>query len=120
MVAGNSEAVTLSGLKPDTQYQVTVAAVWAGKKYRSRPIVFRTLGTFTTVSCLSGEFNSDRDLFFFSFSFVLPSTGRERVTGGGKRGCIMCTGGYPAIRRNHTRITKAAHMYGKNTIYTII
>ncbi|CAH0555948.1 unnamed protein product [Brassicogethes aeneus] len=43
VVAGNSDAVTLSGLKPDTQYQVTVAAVWAGKKYRSRPIVFRTL-----------------------------------------------------------------------------
>lgn len=44
VVAGNSDAVTLSGLKADTQYQVTVAAVWAGKKYRSRPIVFRTLG----------------------------------------------------------------------------
>lgn len=48
VVAGNSEAVTLSGLKADTQYQVTVAAVWAGKKYRSRPIVFRTLGTSIT------------------------------------------------------------------------
>lgn len=46
VVAGNSDAVTLSGLKPDTQYQVTVAAVWAGKKYRSRPIVFRTLGEY--------------------------------------------------------------------------
>lgn len=44
MVAGNSDAVTLSGLKADTQYQLTVAAVWGGKKYRSRPIVFRTLG----------------------------------------------------------------------------
>lgn len=44
VVAGNSEAVTLSGLKADTQYQLTVAAVWGGKKYRSRPIVFRTLG----------------------------------------------------------------------------
>ncbi|KAJ8920024.1 hypothetical protein NQ315_011674 [Exocentrus adspersus] len=43
VVAGNSDAVTLSGLKADTQYQLTVAAVWAGKKYRSRPIVFRTL-----------------------------------------------------------------------------
>nr|XP_023011558.1 uncharacterized protein LOC111501873 isoform X1 [Leptinotarsa decemlineata] len=43
VVAGNSDAVTLSSLKADTQYQVTVAAVWAGKKYRSRPIVFRTL-----------------------------------------------------------------------------
>lgn len=45
VVAGNSEAVTLSGLRPDTQYQVSVAAVWGGRKYRSRPIVFRTLGT---------------------------------------------------------------------------
>lgn len=44
MVAGNREAVTLGGLSPDTQYQLTVAAVWNGKKYRSRPIVFRTLG----------------------------------------------------------------------------
>lgn len=43
VVAGNSEAVTLSGLKADTQYQLTVAAVWGGKRYRSRPIVFRTL-----------------------------------------------------------------------------
>ncbi|XP_058463061.1 uncharacterized protein LOC131437613 isoform X2 [Malaya genurostris] len=43
VVAGNREAVTLGGLSPDTQYQLTVAAVWSGKKYRSRPIVFRTL-----------------------------------------------------------------------------
>lgn len=46
VVAGNSETVTLSGLKADTQYQLTVAAVWNGKKYRSRPIVFRTLGKY--------------------------------------------------------------------------
>ncbi|XP_033325363.2 uncharacterized protein LOC117219502 isoform X2 [Megalopta genalis] len=43
VVAGNSEAVTLSGLKADTQYQLTVTATKAGVKYRSRPIVFRTL-----------------------------------------------------------------------------
>ncbi|CAL7947071.1 unnamed protein product [Xylocopa violacea] len=43
VVAGNSEAVTLSGLRADTQYQLVVTAVTAGKKYRSRPIVFRTL-----------------------------------------------------------------------------
>ncbi|XP_061502650.1 uncharacterized protein LOC3290216 isoform X4 [Anopheles gambiae] len=43
VVAGNRDAVTLGGLTPDTQYQLTVAAVWNGKKYRSRPIVFRTL-----------------------------------------------------------------------------
>lgn len=47
MVAGNRDAVTLGGLTPDTQYQLTVAAVWNGKKYRSRPIVFRTLGRWT-------------------------------------------------------------------------
>ncbi|CAH1122128.1 unnamed protein product [Ceutorhynchus assimilis] len=44
IVAGNSDAVTLSNLNPDTQYQLTVSAIWAGRKYRSRPIVFRTLG----------------------------------------------------------------------------
>lgn len=43
VVAGNSEAVTLSGLRADTQYQLVVTAVRAGKKLRSRPIVFRTL-----------------------------------------------------------------------------
>ncbi|XP_058066978.1 uncharacterized protein LOC131216487 [Anopheles bellator] len=43
VVAGNRDAVILGGLTPDTQYQLTVAAVWNGKKYRSRPIVFRTL-----------------------------------------------------------------------------
>lgn len=43
-VAGNSDAVILTGLEADTQYQVTVAALWGGHKYRSRPIVFRTLG----------------------------------------------------------------------------
>ncbi|XP_050305145.1 uncharacterized protein LOC126742535 isoform X2 [Anthonomus grandis grandis] len=43
VVAGNSDAVTLSNLNPDTQYQLTVSAVWAGRKFRSRPIVFRTL-----------------------------------------------------------------------------
>ncbi|KZC08108.1 Fibronectin type III domain-containing protein 5 [Dufourea novaeangliae] len=42
-VAGNSEAVTLSGLRADTQYQLAVTAVRAGKKYKSRSIIFRTL-----------------------------------------------------------------------------
>lgn len=27
----------------DTQYLLTVAAIWSGRKYRSRPIIFRTL-----------------------------------------------------------------------------
>ncbi|XP_046425279.1 uncharacterized protein LOC124304579 isoform X2 [Neodiprion virginianus] len=43
IVAGNSEAVTLSGLRADTQYQLFVTAVRAGIRLRSRPIVFRTL-----------------------------------------------------------------------------
>ncbi|XP_011503346.1 PREDICTED: uncharacterized protein LOC105366552 [Ceratosolen solmsi marchali] len=43
VVAGNSEAVTLSNLRADTQYQLVVTAVKDGKKLRSRPIVFRTL-----------------------------------------------------------------------------
>ncbi|XP_070499824.1 uncharacterized protein [Chironomus tepperi] len=44
VVAGNSEAVVLGGLIPDTQYQLVVAAIWSGRKYRSRAIIFRTLG----------------------------------------------------------------------------
>ena len=36
------EAVELDGLIPDTQYQVTVAAILQGTKHFSRPIVFRT------------------------------------------------------------------------------
>lgn len=43
-VAAINEAVVLGGLIPDTQYQVTVAAIWNGRKHLSRPIVFRTLG----------------------------------------------------------------------------
>lgn len=44
MVAGISEAVVLGGLRPDTQYQLTVSAIYGGnRKYRSRAIIFRTL-----------------------------------------------------------------------------
>nr|CAD7431365.1 unnamed protein product [Timema monikensis] len=43
VVAGNSEVVTLNNLLADTQYQVTVTAVRGGKKFRSGPIVFRTM-----------------------------------------------------------------------------
>jgi hypothetical protein len=43
-ISGKSEAVVLQGLRSDTQYQVTVTATWSGKKYRSRPVQFRTLG----------------------------------------------------------------------------
>ncbi|KAE8739512.1 hypothetical protein FOCC_FOCC015008, partial [Frankliniella occidentalis] len=43
VVAGNSESVVLDQLLPDTQYQMWVQAFRAGKRFRSRQIVFRTL-----------------------------------------------------------------------------
>lgn len=43
-VAGNSEAVILDRLTPGTQYSIAITAVWLGKKYRSRQVIFRTLG----------------------------------------------------------------------------
>lgn len=58
VVAGNSEAVTLYGLTPDTQYQLTVTAVFSGKKFRSRPIVFRTLGAFAFNNSLIEQYYS--------------------------------------------------------------
>lgn len=36
--------MTLGGLIPSTTYTLTVAAIWSGRKYRSRAIIFRTLG----------------------------------------------------------------------------
>ncbi|XP_073812381.1 uncharacterized protein isoform X3 [Musca autumnalis] len=42
-VAGNSEAIILDRLTPGTQYSIVVSAVWLGKKYRSRQVIFRTL-----------------------------------------------------------------------------
>ncbi|XP_060803563.1 uncharacterized protein LOC106129247 isoform X2 [Amyelois transitella] len=59
-VAGNSDAVILRGLDPDTQYQVTVAALSGGHKFRSRPIVFRTLGS-TRAPLQSGEDITEED-----------------------------------------------------------
>lgn len=43
-IAGNSEAIILDRLTPGTQYSIAVTAVWLGKKYRSRQVIFRTLG----------------------------------------------------------------------------
>lgn len=44
-MAGISEGVVLRGLLSDTQYQLTVTAIYSGdKKFRSRIITFRTLG----------------------------------------------------------------------------
>lgn len=45
IVAGNSEkGLLLLGLLPDTQYMLTVSAIFRSRKYRSRAIIFRTLG----------------------------------------------------------------------------
>lgn len=44
VVAGNSNFITLKNLEPSTQYQVTVVAVKGGKRYRSRPTIFLTMG----------------------------------------------------------------------------
>ncbi|XP_075237204.1 uncharacterized protein LOC142333674 isoform X4 [Lycorma delicatula] len=57
VVAGNSDSVTLSSLLADTQYQVTVTAVRAGKKFRSRPIVFRTLAEDTSMKIENTIYN---------------------------------------------------------------
>lgn len=48
VVAGNSNFITLRNLEPGTQYQVTVIAVKGGKRYRSRPTIFLTMGVPTT------------------------------------------------------------------------
>lgn len=42
LVAGNSKSITLRELQPDTEYQVTITAFVDGKKFKSRPKVFRT------------------------------------------------------------------------------
>lgn len=81
VVAGNSEAVTLSGLRADTQYQLVVTAVRAGKKFRSRPIVFRTLGKLclpklylspASRSHVTGAF-WQREIVFLTFCVVIIS-----------------------------------------------
>uniref|UniRef100_A0A336L7R1 CSON004555 protein n=1 Tax=Culicoides sonorensis TaxID=179676 RepID=A0A336L7R1_CULSO len=42
VVAGNSKAVVLGNLVPDTQYTLTVTAIYKSKRYRSRPVTFKT------------------------------------------------------------------------------
>ncbi|VVC28257.1 Fibronectin type III,Fibronectin type III domain-containing protein 5, C-terminal domain,Immunoglobulin- [Cinara cedri] len=42
-IAVNSDSVTLGNLMPNTQYQVTVTAFKAGRRFRSRPVIFKTL-----------------------------------------------------------------------------
>ncbi|XP_065199665.1 fibronectin isoform X2 [Planococcus citri] len=52
VVAANSNSVTLNNLLSNTQYQMSVTAIRDGKKYRSRPIVFRTLESGAVVTDL--------------------------------------------------------------------
>ncbi|XP_066995722.2 uncharacterized protein [Anabrus simplex] len=49
LVAGNLRSVTLHNIAADTQYQVTVTATRDGRKYRSRPIVFKSQGLPTVM-----------------------------------------------------------------------
>lgn len=46
-VPAQSEAVVLKNLSPNTQYQLSVTAVFRGHRSRSRQVIFRTLGEFT-------------------------------------------------------------------------
>lgn len=45
-VAAESEAVILTSLSPNTQYQLSVTAVCPGHRFRSRQVIFRTLGEY--------------------------------------------------------------------------
>lgn len=79
VVAGNSEAVTLYNLNPDTQYQLTVAAVWGNKKFRSSPIVFRTLGNNLITNYIWIELNN---IFFFIFPEPSHITPQQTIAAG--------------------------------------
>lgn len=43
-VAGHSQAVVLGNLLANTEYTLTVSAVYNGRKHKSRPIAFKTMG----------------------------------------------------------------------------
>lgn len=59
-VPGNSTSVVLGNLQPDTQYSLTVAATVAGgRRSRSRPVVFKTMG------------KSQLYFYFFKFHFQM-------------------------------------------------
>lgn len=45
-MAAHSEAVVLKNLSPNTQYQLSVTAVCRGHRFRSRQVIFRTLGEY--------------------------------------------------------------------------
>lgn len=73
VVAGHSQAVVLGNLLPDTQYQLTVAAVYNGRKYKSRPIVFKTMGEFTSSSSSSSLLYYMCDEQYYYMDFVFPT-----------------------------------------------
>lgn len=73
VVAGNSQAVVLGNLVPDTQYQLTVAAIFNGRRVKSRPVVFRTMGKVVGSRILAG--------LTFSFSLELLPDSTQQDTG---------------------------------------
>lgn len=44
VAAGHLQSVVLGNLLPDTQYQLSVAAIYNGRRHKSRQIVFKTMG----------------------------------------------------------------------------
>lgn len=56
LVAGNSKSITLRDLQPDTEYQVTITAFVDGKKFKSRPKVFRTKSSTPPVTSVVEEY----------------------------------------------------------------
>lgn len=90
VVSGKSEAVVLRGLISDTQYQVTVTAIWSGRKYRSRPIQFRTLGEIDDETRMQkrDRFNSSNQILYSIFQFfsgVTTYIATARLSNGWKR-----------------------------------
>jgi hypothetical protein len=48
-IAGNSKAVTIGGLNPETLYELSITAFRKGEKFSSEPIVFRTLKEMSAI-----------------------------------------------------------------------
>ncbi|XP_061387736.1 uncharacterized protein LOC133322796 [Musca vetustissima] len=76
-VAGNSEAIILDRLTPGTQYSIVVSAVWLGKKYRSRQVIFRTLGKLMYANRASG---------IWLYVYLPPKPYAQQDSGGGDIG----------------------------------
>lgn len=117
MVAGNSDAVTLNDLQADTQYQLVITAVRAGKKYRSRPIVFRTLGKdqytifqsiITIINIILPQFNFLNP--YFRRKFFYRTTENVSATG--------CSG-YRRSDTTSTIYTSTPWIYSSNFYFLI-